>query len=116
MLRLILIGALLAGCGQPAATPDSAEGGMGLPRKLDGEQYAGPRQPIRSHMTVASNGCVQLAVDGAELLAIWPRGSCLSSPVRLPDGTELSDGSAVKGVSTVMAAAALPGARTAAGP
>lgn len=89
---------------------------MGLPRKLDGEQYAGPRQPIRSHMTVASNGCVQLAVDGAELLAIWPRGSCLSSPVRLPDGTELSDGSAVKGVSTVMAAAALPGARTAAGP
>lgn len=82
---------------------------MGLPRQLDGERYPGTRGQIDAEVRVADNGCANVVVDGRELLAIWPRGSELSQPVRLPDGTELADGDRFEGVGTVMEARALPG-------
>lgn len=96
----------LAACALPGAP---GEGGMGLPHQLDGESYPGARGPIDAEVEVADNGCVYLDVDGKELLAIWPRGSELSEPVRLPDETEIADGDRIEGTGTLMDAAALAG-------
>ncbi|MBW3613563.1 MAG: hypothetical protein KY392_06865 [Chloroflexi bacterium] len=78
-LRALMLVLLLAGCSLPGATPESNEGGMGLPQQLDGETYPGDRRAISAEVEVADNGCAYLVVDGAALLAIWPRGSESSS-------------------------------------
>lgn len=82
---------------------------MGLPQQLDGETYPGDRRPISAEVEVAGNGCAYLVVDGTALLAIWPRGSELSQPARLPDGTELSDGDRIEGTGSLVPFGALPG-------
>ena len=107
--RLLVIAAILAGCAHPISTPGPGQGGMGLPQQLEGEHYPGIRQPVRGELLVAQNGCVHHAIDGTEMLVVWPRGSSLSDPVRLPDGTELADGTAVEGVGTIIPADRLPG-------
>ena len=90
-------------------TPGAAQGGMGLPQQLDGEVYPGRRVELVGEVAVASNGCVYLVADGVARLAIWPRGSSLSDPVRLPDGTELGEGDLVTGSGAVMETRSLPG-------
>ena len=82
---------------------------MGLPQQLAGETYPGVRRPVDGVVRVGSEGCAYL-VEGRETrLAIWPTGSELAEPVRLPEGTELTDGVTIDGTGTTMAADALPG-------
>lgn len=104
-----MLALVLAGCSLPGAMPEPNEGGMGLPQQFDGETYRGDRRPISAEVEVADNGCAYLVVDGTALLAIWPRGSELSQPARLPDGTELSDGDRIEGTGTLLPFGALPG-------
>jgi hypothetical protein len=103
----------LPGCGAIAPfaspTPVPDEGGMGLPQQLPGESYGGPRRDLAGTLTVAGNGCVYLDDAGTERLVIFPSGSALSNPARLPDGTELRDGDAVRGSGTVLGTEMLPG-------
>jgi hypothetical protein len=88
---------------------------MGLPQQLEGEVYPGVRREWSGELTNAANGCDYLVIDGVARLAIWPRGSTLSNPVRLPDGTELADGDQVRGTGSILAAKDLPGGRAANG-
>lgn len=60
-------------------------------------------------MRVAGNGCAYLEIDGVERLAVWPSGSELSRPVRLPDATELEHGDLVRVIGAVVPVALLPG-------
>ncbi len=82
---------------------------MGLPQQLPGETYPGARRPVEGAVRVGPEGCAYLVQGRDTRLAIWPAGSELSGPVRLPDGTELSDGARVEGTGATMAADALPG-------
>ena len=82
---------------------------MGLPQQLDGETYPGPRRELVGDLSVASNGCTYLVTDGMARLVVWPRGSSLSDPVRLRDGTELHDGEAIRGTGTILRIDGLPG-------
>ena len=103
----LLLVALAAIAGCEAAPP--ADGGMGLPQQLAGEHYPGARRHIDGILRVGAEGCAYLAEARETRLAIWPAGSELSAPVRLPDGTELADGAALEATGTTMAAGALPG-------
>ena len=102
---------MLAACNVlvPHATPVSDQGGMGLPVKIDGEKYNGEPIPFSAELTVGDDGCAYLDFNRGDMLAIWPTGSELSAPVRLPDGTELVAGNIVRGLGTVVAFGALPG-------
>jgi hypothetical protein len=82
---------------------------MGLPQQLPGETYPGQRVEVSGELRVARNGCVYLVADEAERLVIWPAGSALADPVRLPDGAELADGDTLRGLGTVIETTALPG-------
>lgn len=82
---------------------------MGLPTQLAGETYPGPRRELTGSIEVAENGCVYFSDGGVQRLAVFPRGSELSSPVRLPDGSELADGEAVRAIGSLVAADAMPG-------
>jgi hypothetical protein len=95
---------LLAACGDPPA-----EGGMGLPAKIDGETYPGPRGELRGTVVVAENGCVELEVDGRRWFVIWPSGARLDTLVRLPDGTVLDEGDTVEAIGGPTAVAPLVG-------
>lgn len=104
---LALLGALAA-C---AALPDVAsdEAGMGLPQQLAGERYPGAAIEVEGQVHVADDGCVYLLDGGPQRLLIWPGGSSLANPVRLPDGTELAHGDLIRGSGRVVRHAALPG-------
>ena len=93
--------------------PESTEGqgGMGLPQQLPGETYAGPRAEITGDLFVADDGCAYVTDGDALRLVIWPAGSRLSNPARLPDGTELRDGDAISGRARIVRIEALPGGR-----
>ena len=99
---------VVSGCGvlQPAG---EAEGGPGLPQQRPTEEYPGTRRELTGELRVAADGCAFLEVDGVPLLAIWPAGSELSRPVRLPDGTELEHGDELRVTAAVLATGALPG-------
>ncbi|HVM26005.1 MAG TPA: hypothetical protein VM253_11465 [Candidatus Limnocylindrales bacterium] len=84
---------------------------MGLPQQLPGEQYPGRAIDVDGQVHVADDGCVYLLGGGPQRLLIWPAGSALSDPVRLPDGTELADGDPIRGSGRVVRHAALPGGR-----
>lgn len=99
---------MLAACGLPLASV-ADEGGIGLPAKIDGERYAGEAVPFAAELSVGDEGCVYLDFGEGRMLAIWPTGSDLSDPVRLPDGTEARAGDIVEGVGTLVAFGALPG-------
>ena len=58
---------------------------------------------------MAGSGCANLEIDGVSRLAVWPAGSVLSRPVRLPDETELEHGDVLRVTGAVLGAAALPG-------
>jgi hypothetical protein len=92
-----------------ASTPIPDEGGMGLPVRIEGEAYDGERLPIAAEVQVGDDGCAYLDFGRGAMLAIWPAGSSLSDPVRLPDGTEVSEGDVVEGLATVVPFGALPG-------
>jgi hypothetical protein len=100
---------MLVACGSLVPTPsDPAVGGMGLPQQLDGEAYPGPMATMNGSVFVGEDGCVYLLAD-APRLVIWPAGSELSSPVRLPDGTELRDGQEITVEARLVPADDLPG-------
>ena len=82
---------------------------MGLPTTIEGERYEGERVPFAAELSVAGDGCAYLDFGEGEMLAIWPRGSELSEPVRLADGTELEPGNIVLGLGTIVPFAQLPG-------
>lgn len=82
---------------------------MGLPQQLAGETYAGARRDLTGTLTVAENGCVYLDTDGVQRLLIFPAGSALSDPARLPDGAELHAGEALVGRGAVIRTETLPG-------
>ena len=82
---------------------------MGLPQQLDGETYPGERRELLADLELSPEGCAYAVTDGVARLAIWPAGSALSNPVRLPDGTELADGDPLRGTAAVVPFAALPG-------
>lgn len=91
----------------PVETED-ALGGIGVPQQVDGETYPGPRAELRGAVWVGDDGCVYLLED-APRLVVWPAGSALSDPVRLPDGTELRDGDELTIDGRLVPAADLPG-------
>jgi hypothetical protein len=101
---------LLAGCGLlPPASEGEAEGGFGLPQQLPAEDYPGTRRELTGELRVAANGCANVEIDGVSRLAVWPAGSVLSRPVRLPDGTELEHADLLRVTGAILASAALPG-------
>lgn len=81
---------------------------MGLPQQLPGEHYPGRPAELTGTLHVADDGCVYL-LDAAMRLVIWPSGSALSTPVRLPGGTELSDGDRLRGSGKLVPVGSLPG-------
>lgn len=95
-------------CG-PLGEPTDAQGGMGLPQQLPGESYRGRAAEVTGEVMVGDDGCAYLADGESVRLVIWPAGSELSTPVRLPDGTELRDGDGVGGSARVVRVDALPG-------
>lgn len=104
---------MLAACSflspSPSAAPtDEALGGMGVPQQFEGETYPGPAATVAGTVWVAEDGCVYL-IDDRPRLIVWPSGSQLSDPVRLPDGTELADGDEVTLEGRLVLAADLPG-------
>jgi hypothetical protein len=104
------LAALLAGCGSLLpASEGEGEGGFGLPRQLAGEPYPGTRRELTGELRVAGDGCAYLEIDGVERLAVWPAGSELSRPVRLPDATELEHGDLLRVTGAIVPAALLPG-------
>ena len=93
----------------PGDDPGEAEGGFGLPQQLAGETYPGTRRELTGELRVAADGCAYLEIDGVGRLAVWPAGSELSRPVRLPDATELEHGDTVRVTGAVVPTALLPG-------
>ena len=89
--------------------PGDGQGGMGLPQQLAGETYPGPREQLSGELRVGSEGCAYIVIDEVSRLVIWPSGSTLANPVRLPDGSDLSDGQGLRGTGGVIATEALPG-------
>jgi hypothetical protein len=75
---------------------------MGLPQQLDGETYPGERRELVADLQLSPEGCAYAVTDGVARLAIWPAGSALSNPVRLPDGAELADGDPLRAIGTVL--------------
>jgi hypothetical protein len=75
-----------------ACTAPAAEGGMGLPTQVDGEDYPGARREIRGTVAVSETGCIELETDDGRWFVIWPSGSRLDALVRLPNGTVLDEG------------------------
>jgi hypothetical protein len=105
-----LLAALLAGCTDlPAPSDDSGEGGFGLPQQLAGETYPGTRRELTGELRVAGDRCAYVELDGVERLAVWPAGSELSRPVRLPDATELEHGDLLRVTGAIVRTALLPG-------
>jgi len=101
---------LLVGCSTFAVpTEEPNEGGFGLPQQLAGETYPGTRRELTGELRVAGDGCAYLEIDGVERLAVWPAGSELSRPVRLPDATELEHGDELRVTGAVAPTALLPG-------
>lgn len=91
------MGLLLAGCTVVQPVPvqtDQGRGGIGIPQQLEGEAYPGRIVALRGMVWIGDDGCVYLLEDQPRLI-VWPAGSELSNPVRLPDGTELHDGDEV---------------------
>ena len=86
-----------------------AEGGFGLPQQRPNEEYPGTLRELTGELRVAGNGCANLEIDGVSRLAVWPAGSALSRPVRLPGGTELEHGDDLRVTAAILASAALPG-------
>jgi len=110
LVSAALLAAFLAGCGSllPASDADN-EGGFGLPQQFAGETYPGTRRELIGELRVAGDGCAYLEIDGVERLAVWPAGSELSRPVRLPDATELEHGDELRVTGAIMPTAMLPG-------
>ena len=88
---------------------EEALGGPGLPQQIQGETYPGPRQELTGAIELASNGCVNLVTDAGPRMVIWPAGSELAGPVRLPDGTPLADGDRIRGTGAKVRVDALAG-------
>lgn len=93
----------------PTVPSDAGLGGMELPVTIEGERYVGQPIPFAAELSVAADGCVYLDFGDGAMLAIWPRGSEQSEPVRLADGTETQSGDIVEGLGTVVPFAQLPG-------
>lgn len=112
-LRLVALAALasvLGGCDWIEAPPtDDALGGMGLPTWSENERYDGEPIPFAAEVIVAENGCAYVEFGRGEMVALWPPGSTLSAPAKLPDGTEVVDGAIVEGLGLVVPFGALPG-------
>jgi hypothetical protein len=105
-----LLTALLAGCAAlPLASDDENEGGFGLPQQRANETYPGARRELTGELRVAGDGCAYLEIDGVERLAVWPAGSEVSRPVRLPDATELEHGDVLRVRGAMVPTALLPG-------
>jgi hypothetical protein len=83
--------------------------GFGLPQQRPDEVYPGTRRELTGELRVAANGCAMLDMDGVPRMAVWPAGSELSRPARLPDGTELEHGDVLQVTGAIVDAAALPG-------
>ena len=84
---------------------------MGLPQQLPGETYPGDEALFEGALRVADDGCAYLTGPSGARLIIWPAGSALSQPARLPDGTELRDGDRLRARGRVVPVADLPGGR-----
>ena len=101
---------MLAACSTlPIQTDAPNEGGFGLPQQLAGEVYPGTRRELTGELRVAGDGCAYLELDGVERLAVWPAGSELSRPVRLPDATELEHGDELRVTGAILPVGLLPG-------
>lgn len=109
-LALAILAAIVVACDWTDSTPtEDALGGMGLPSWSEDEGYAGEAIPFAAEVVVARNGCAYVDFGRGEMLALWPPGSELSAPARLPDGTEVVAGAIVEGVGLVVPFGALPG-------
>lgn len=97
---------LATGC---TSRGDEALGGPGLPQQLPGETYPGARQELTGEIELASNGCVNLMTEGGPKMVIWPAGSELGDPVRLPDGAPLAHGDRIRGTGASVQVDALAG-------
>jgi hypothetical protein len=82
---------------------------MGLPQQLPGETYPGVKVELEGALHVADDGCAYLTGPAGARLIIWPGGSTLSQPARLPDGTELRDGDRLEARGRLVATSDLPG-------
>jgi len=101
-----LVMLLSTACSSPG---EEALGGPGLPQQLPGETYPGARQELAAAIELARNGCVNLVTDDGSRMVIWPAGSELADPVRLPDGTRLTDGDRIRGTGAIVPVNALAG-------
>jgi hypothetical protein len=97
---------LATGCG---SAQDEALGGPGLPQQIRGETYPGLRQELTGAIQLATNGCVNLLTEDGPKMVIWPAGSQLGDPVRLPDGAPLADGDGIRGTGAIVQVNALAG-------
>lgn len=98
---------LVVGCGA-GQQQGEGEAGMGLPQQLDGQTYPGQRGEVSGETVVADNGCFLVRSDGAERLAIWPRGSRADGAVLFtPAGERIGQGTQIHGVGTVLAVSSL---------
>jgi hypothetical protein len=84
-----------------------AQVGLGLPVPIAGESYPGERKDVTGVLEVASNGCLQLGVDGQRYFVIWPTGSMLDDRVRLPNGQVVREGQTVTGTGALTPSAPL---------
>ena len=80
-----------------------------MPQQRPDEVYLGARRDLTGELRVAANGCAMLEIDGVSRMAVWPAGSELSRPVRLPDETELEHGDVLRVTGAFVDATALPG-------
>lgn len=104
------LAAAIGGCAWVDPVPtEEALGGMGLPTWSEEETYVGESIPFAAEVVVADNGCAYAEFGRGEMVALWPPGSTLSAPARLPDGTEVVDGAIVEGIGLLVPFGALPG-------
>jgi hypothetical protein len=84
--------------------------GLGLPVQLPNETYPGERGEVTGVLDVGSNGCFELAVEGASHFVIWPAGSGhAANQVRLPTGELVAEGQRVTGRGALTPTAPLIG-------
>jgi hypothetical protein len=104
--RLVGVAALvlLAGC-----TDSGNEGGFGVPRQPADAPISGPRAEVRGTVSVASNGCLMLEVEGGEQRwIVWPADQDHDHGQPVLDGRRVADGDVLSGSGAEVPADALP--------